>query len=55
MPDLWTTTQEFLDLGGGDYEEHAIALANFFSYIDKEQGRDFKSFLVLGTGMPNGK
>jgi coiled-coil and C2 domain-containing protein 2A len=54
MPDLFSTSQEFFDLGGGDYEEHAILLANYFSYIDQKQGKDFKSFLVLGAGMPNG-
>ena len=54
MPDLFTTSQEFFDLGGGDYEEHAILLANYFSYIDQKQGKEFKSFLVLGAGMPNG-
>lgn len=36
MPDLYSTSQEFFDLGGGDYEEHAILLANYFSYIDQE-------------------
>ena len=35
MPDVFCTCQEFLDLGGGDYEEHAILLANYFSYIDE--------------------
>ena len=34
LPDLWTTSQEFFDLGGGDYEEHAIVLANYFRYVD---------------------
>jgi len=35
MPDLFCTSQEFFDLGAGDYEEHAILLANYFMYIDK--------------------
>lgn len=30
LPDMYTNCQEFLDLGGGDSEEHAILLANFF-------------------------
>ena len=55
MPDLYTTSQEFFDLGGGDYEEHAILLANYFSYIDQKQGKTYQSFLVLGSGMPNGE
>ena len=55
LPDLWTTTQEFFDLGGGDYEEHAIVLANYFLYIDKKQGKEYKSYIVCGHGMPAGK
>ena len=35
MPDLYSTSQEFFDLGGGDYEEHAVLLANYFTYIDE--------------------
>jgi coiled-coil and C2 domain-containing protein 2A len=30
MPDMYSSCQEFLDLGAGDYEEHAILLANYF-------------------------
>lgn len=30
LPDMYATCQQFLDLGGGDHEEHAILLANFF-------------------------
>ena len=55
MPDLYTTTQEFFDLGGGDYEEHAILLANYFAYVDNEQQRESKVFLVMGCGLPNGQ
>lgn len=54
MPDLYCTSQEFFDLGGGDYEEHAILLANYFMYIDKKQGKNYHTFIVLGAGMPNG-
>jgi hypothetical protein len=32
---MWCTSQEFLDLGVGDWEEHAILLFNYFSYIDR--------------------
>ena len=35
IPELFSSSQEFFDLGGGDYEEHAILLANYFTYIDK--------------------
>ena len=34
LPDTFCNSQEFLDLGAGDHEEHAILLANFFMYID---------------------
>ena len=55
MPDLFCTSQEFLDLGAGDYEEHAILLANYFNYIDRIQNPKFKSYLLLGRGTPEGK
>lgn len=57
MPDLWCTSQEFLDLGAGDVEEHAILLCNYFNFIDINQGRgDFiESFLLLGLGYPEGR
>lgn len=34
MADLYCTNQQFLDLGEGDFEEHAILLCNYFNYID---------------------
>ena len=52
LPDLYSTSQEFFDLGGGDYEEHAILLANYFSYIDEAKKNGFKSFIVYGNGFP---
>jgi coiled-coil and C2 domain-containing protein 2A len=58
LPDLWCTSQEFLDLGGGDYEEHSILLCNYFNYIDEIQKKSEtnynKSYLILGKGMPEG-
>lgn len=38
MPDLTCLSQEFLDLGMGDSEEHAILLCNMFNYIDRQSG-----------------
>lgn len=56
LPDLWCTSQEFLDLGAGDVEEHAILLCNFFNFIDQDQGRvDIESYVVLGLGYPEGR
>ncbi len=44
-------------MSGGDWEEHAIMLANFFehlSQVDPEKcGAEI--FLVLGTGIPEGE
>ena len=39
MPDLTCLSQEFLDLGMGDSEEHAILLCNMFNYIDRALGK----------------
>jgi coiled-coil and C2 domain-containing protein 2A len=56
MPDLWCDSQEFLDLGAGDCEEHAILLCNYFNYIDDKQNRKhIKSYVCLGLGYPEGK
>ncbi len=57
--DVWATTQECLDVLAGDWEEHAIMLANFFSFLDREAGgsraADMENFIVLGSGMPEGR
>mmetsp|Transcript_37280 Transcript_37280/g.57182 ORF Transcript_37280/g.57182 Transcript_37280/m.57182 type:complete len:142 (+) Transcript_37280:3332-3757(+) len=66
MPDLTCTSQQFLDLGAGDSEEHAILLCNYFNFIDRAQGRqkrnenddrskDFHSFIVFGEAVPQGQ
>ena len=54
MPDCWCTDEQFLTLGFGDYEEHAILLCNYFNYIDRLQKRDCSSYIVLGKGYPEG-
>jgi coiled-coil and C2 domain-containing protein 2A len=44
-----------LDLGYGDYEEHAILLANYFNYIDIQLGQpEIKSYIILGKAVPEG-
>lgn len=55
MPDMFCTSQEFLDLGGGDHEEHAILLCNYFKYIDniKHPG-EFESYIVFAEALPQG-
>jgi coiled-coil and C2 domain-containing protein 2A len=55
MPDMFSTCQEFLDLGGGDYEEHAILLCNYFKHIDNLQNPGvYESYVVFGEAMPMG-
>ena len=54
LPDIWTNSQEFFDLMFGDYEEHAVLLCNYFKWIDKDNPL-VKSYLVIGTGVPEGK
>ena len=54
MPDCWTTDNEFLDLGFGDYEEHAVLLCNYFNYIDQKQKTGCVSYLCLGDAHPEG-
>ena len=36
LPDMTCTAQQFLDLGAGDSEEHAMLLCNYFNWIDRE-------------------
>ena len=36
--DLWATAQEFLDMGAGDSEEHAILLHNYLLYLEEQKG-----------------
>lgn len=59
MPDITCTSQEFLDLGSGDSEEHAMLLCNFFNFIDKDQGRqapgkNYHSYIIYGEAIPDG-
>ena len=56
LPDMWCTSQEFLDLCCGDYEEHAILLCNYFNYIDQIQNKDkYTSCICIGKGVPEGR
>lgn len=57
--DMWCTSQQFLDLSAGDWEEHAILLCNYFTWIDKDKestnrSDDYNSYIVIGTGVPEG-
>ncbi|XP_043762095.1 coiled-coil and C2 domain-containing protein 2A isoform X6 [Cervus elaphus] len=46
--DLWSTSDQFLDLLAGDEEEHAVLLCNYFLSMGK------KAWLVVGNAIPEG-
>ncbi|XP_021115919.1 coiled-coil and C2 domain-containing protein 2A isoform X1 [Heterocephalus glaber] len=46
--DLWSTSDQFLDLLAGDEEEHAVLLCNFFLFLGK------KAWVVMGNAIPEG-
>ncbi|KAG8591451.1 hypothetical protein GDO81_000189 [Engystomops pustulosus] len=45
---LWSTSDQFLDLLAGDEEEHAVLLCNYFLAMGK------KAWLVIGNAIPEG-
>lgn len=58
------TAQQFLDLGAGDSEEHAMLLCNYFNFIDRIRDKkvdpntafgDIESYICYGDAMPNGE
>lgn len=58
VPDSFMNCQQFLDIKGGDFEEHAALLCNYFNYIDADLGGDhayYKSYVVLGNAVPEGE
>ncbi|XP_058048293.1 coiled-coil and C2 domain-containing protein 2A isoform X11 [Ahaetulla prasina] len=44
--DLWSTSDQFLDLLAGDEEEHAVLLCNYFLALGK------KTWLLIGNAVP---
>ena len=46
--EVWCTSDEFLDIRCGDWEEHAIMLCNFFLHLGLE------AYVVSGRGLPEG-
>jgi len=56
--DIWCTSQEFLDVGAGDWEEHGILLHNLIVWLQlKGTTSDSASdewYLVIGSGLPEG-
>ncbi|MEE6462446.1 hypothetical protein FKM82_001600 [Ascaphus truei] len=45
---LWSTSDQFLDLLSGDEEEHAVLLCNYFLAMGK------KAWLIIGNAIPEG-
>ncbi|XP_065666713.1 coiled-coil and C2 domain-containing protein 2A isoform X3 [Hydra vulgaris] len=46
--DIWTTSDQFLQMLSGDEEEHAVLLCNYFLWLG------LRAYLVLGSGVPEG-
>ena len=53
--EAWNTSHDFLQLRAGDEEEHAILLCNYFNYLDNDKNNGYKSYIVIGRGIPEGK
>lgn len=51
--DIWSTSQEFLGINAGDYEEHAILLCNYFQWLDRNEP-NYHNYLVVGHAVPEG-
>jgi len=57
VQDIWCNSKEFLTLGAGDWEEHALLLHNYFAWYDlnvAEPSARYQNFVALGTGFPEG-
>jgi hypothetical protein len=53
VKDIWCTSKDFLALQGGDWEEHAILLNNYFTWYDTNMadvGSRHQNYVVLGQG-----
>ena len=52
LPNIWSTSQEFIDLKSGSPEDHAVLLCNYFMYIDEQLNKShIKNYLLFGKGM----
>lgn len=57
---LWATSSQFLQMMGGDDEEHAILLCNYFlslpGFVPSADGSkpENEAYVVLGRGIPRG-
>ncbi|XP_065174860.1 coiled-coil and C2 domain-containing protein 2A-like [Sycon ciliatum] len=46
--DLWSTSQEFLQMLSGDEEEHAVLLCNYFLHMKQQ------AWVLVGSAIPEG-
>ncbi|TMW56288.1 hypothetical protein Poli38472_008936 [Pythium oligandrum] len=51
--DVWSTSQELLEINAGDCEEHAVLLCNYLQWLDRDEPSR-RSYLVLGNAVPEG-
>lgn len=52
--DVWSTSQQFLELCAGDWEEHAVLLCNYMLWFCKKK-KSYEVYLVLGSAIPEGE
>lgn len=53
VKDIWCTSKDFMALQGGDWEEHAILLNNYFTWYDAnmaDSGAKHHNYVALGEG-----
>jgi coiled-coil and C2 domain-containing protein 2A len=54
--DVWCTADEFLTLGAGDWEEHALLLCNYFKHYESTTlAQGWHTYVAIGHGIPEGK
>lgn len=54
VTDLWLNSQEFVNFGYSDWEEHAILLANYFLAIDEYRKNNIETYCLIGEAIPEG-
>ncbi|GBG28149.1 Coiled-coil and C2 domain-containing protein 2A [Hondaea fermentalgiana] len=51
--DVWSTSQQFLDISAGDWEEHAILLCNYLAWLFSDRP-SVEPYIIMGYGIPEG-
>jgi coiled-coil and C2 domain-containing protein 2A len=53
--EVWCTSDAFLALASGDWEEHAVLLCNYFRHYEVTNPRSgWNSYVLLGSAVPEG-